>query len=84
MSFAHDGLHDDLTRLAAPPHFKEIVQKIHADVAKAFAQPELVARFVERSIELVTSPSPEDFGQLIRSEVARLGKVAREAGIKAE
>jgi tripartite-type tricarboxylate transporter receptor subunit TctC len=53
-------------------------------VAKAFAQPELVARFVERSIELVTSPSPEDFGQLIRSEVARLGRVAREAGIKAE
>lgn len=63
---------------------KEIVAKIHADVAKAFAQPELVARFVERSIELVASPSPEDFGQLIRSEVARLGKVAREAGIKAE
>jgi tripartite-type tricarboxylate transporter receptor subunit TctC len=63
---------------------KEIVQKIHADVAKAFAQPELVARFVERGIELVASPSPEDFGQLIRSEVARLGKVAREAGIKAE
>ena len=63
---------------------KEIVAKIHADVAKAFAQPELVARFVERSIELVASPSPEEFGQLIRSEVARLGKVAREAGIKAE
>jgi len=63
---------------------KEIVAKIHADVAKAFAQPDLVARFVERSIELVASPSPEDFGQLIRSEVARLGKVAREAGIKAE
>ena len=63
---------------------KEIVAKIHSDVAKAFAQPELVARFVERSIELVTSPSPEDFGQLIRSDVARLGKVAREAGIKAE
>ena len=63
---------------------KEIVAKIHADVAKAFAQPELVARFVERSIELVASPSPEEFGLLIRSEVARLGKVAREAGIKAE
>jgi tripartite-type tricarboxylate transporter receptor subunit TctC len=63
---------------------KEIVQKIHADVVKAFAQPDLVARFVERSIELVASPSPEDFAQLIRSEVARLGKVARESGIKAE
>ena len=27
MSFAHDGLHDDLTRLAAPPHFYEILRR---------------------------------------------------------
>jgi GGDEF domain-containing protein len=27
MSFAHDGLHDDLTRLAAPPHYYEILRR---------------------------------------------------------
>ena len=27
MSFAHDGLHDQLTRLAAPPHFYEILRR---------------------------------------------------------
>jgi len=32
----------------------------------------------------VASASPEEFGQLIRSEVARLGKLAKEVGIKAE
>ena len=27
MNFAHDGLHDQLTRLAAPPHFYEILRR---------------------------------------------------------
>ena len=27
MSFSHDGLHDQLTRLAAPPHYYEILRR---------------------------------------------------------
>ena len=63
---------------------REIIAKLHAEVVKAYKQPELSARFAERSIELVASPSPEDFGNLIKSEVARLSKIARDAGIKSE
>jgi tripartite-type tricarboxylate transporter receptor subunit TctC len=63
---------------------KAIVDKLHAEVQKAYRQPELIKRFAERSIELVASPSPEAFGEQIKSEVARLSKVAREAGIKPE
>jgi tripartite-type tricarboxylate transporter receptor subunit TctC len=63
---------------------KDIVAKLHAEVVKAFKQPDLVKRFAERSIELVASPSPEAFGEQIKSEVARLSKVAHDAGIKAE
>lgn len=63
---------------------KEIVQRLHAEVVKAYAQPGLVAQFTERGIDLVASDSPEQFGQLIRSEVARLAKLSSEAGIKAE
>jgi tripartite-type tricarboxylate transporter receptor subunit TctC len=63
---------------------KQIVARLHAEVAKAFQNRELVNRFAERAIELVASPSPEAFGELIRSETARLSLVAREAGIKAE
>jgi tripartite-type tricarboxylate transporter receptor subunit TctC len=63
---------------------KDIVAKLHGEVVKAYQQPELIKRFTERSIQLVASPSPEAFGELIKSEVARLSKVARDAGIKAE
>jgi len=63
---------------------KPIIDKLHGEVARAFQNKELVAKFAERAIELVASPSPEAFGELIRSETARLSKVARDAGIKAE
>jgi len=63
---------------------KEIVQRLHAEIVKSYAQAELVGSFAERGIELVASASPEDFGLLIKSEVARLTKVSRSAGIKAE
>ena len=63
---------------------KEIVSRLHAEVMKAYAQPELVAKFAERGIELVASPSSEVFGQQVRAEVARLSKLSKEAGIKAE
>jgi alpha/beta superfamily hydrolase len=43
-----------------------------------------VAKFAERGIELVASPNPDAFGQMIKSEVDRLKKVARDANIKAE
>ena len=63
---------------------KDILLRLQSEVAKAYTQPELVAKFAERGIELVASPSPEAFGQTIKSEVDRLKKVAREANIKAE
>ncbi len=63
---------------------KEIISRLHTEVAKAYQQPELIKRFTERSIQLQASPSPEAFGETIKSEVARLSKVARDAGIKAE
>jgi tripartite-type tricarboxylate transporter receptor subunit TctC len=63
---------------------RDIIAKLHAEVVKAYRQPELIRRFAERSIELVASSSPEAFGEQIRSEVARLSQVARDAGIKAE
>jgi len=63
---------------------KEITQKLHAAVVKALNQPELKTKFAERGIDLVTSPSTDDLGQLIKSEVSRLQKLAKSAGIKPE
>lgn len=63
---------------------KEIIQKLHAAVAKALNQPDLKARFAERGIDLVASASPDELGLLIKSEVSRLQKIAKTAGIKPE
>ena len=42
---------------------KDIVNKLYAEVTKAYQQQDLVKRFVERSIQLVASPTPEAFGE---------------------
>jgi tripartite-type tricarboxylate transporter receptor subunit TctC len=63
---------------------KDIVNRLQAEVAKAYTQPELLAKFAERGIDLVASPSSDVFGQQVRAEVARLSKLSKEAGIKAE
>ena len=61
---------------------KDIIQKLHATVVKALNQIELRSRFAEKGIDLVTSPTPEDLGNTIKSEVSRLQKIAKSAGIK--
>ena len=63
---------------------KEITQKLHAAVAKVINQPELKARFGEKGIDLVASASPDELGNVIRSEVSRLQRLAKVAGIKPE
>ena len=63
---------------------RDILVRLQAEVAKAYAKPELLAKFAERGIELVASPTPEAFALMVKSEVDRLRKVAREANIKAE
>jgi tripartite-type tricarboxylate transporter receptor subunit TctC len=80
------GYEDVTLNLLLAPHGtpKEILNRLHAEITKIYAQPELVNRFAMRGIELVASPSPESFAQTVRSEVERLRKVTREAGIQAE
>jgi tripartite-type tricarboxylate transporter receptor subunit TctC len=63
---------------------RDILVRLQAEVAKAYAKTELLAKFAERGIELVASPTPEAFALMVKSEVDRLRKVAREANIKAE
>ena len=70
-----------LAPAGTPP---EILNKLNLEVVKAFGSPELRSKFAERGIELATSSSPEEASNLVKSEVARLSKVVREAGIKPE
>lgn len=63
---------------------REILARVNRAVAEAVRAPNLHARFLERGIELVASDSPEAFGEYLRAEVDKKGRLAREAGIKPE
>jgi tripartite-type tricarboxylate transporter receptor subunit TctC len=66
--------------LGTPP---AIVQKLNAELTKAAKAPDVVEKVPAQAVELTTS-SPADFGNLSAADVARLGKLIREAGIRAQ
>lgn len=62
---------------------REIIMKLHAEVVKALALPDLRERYVASGIEPVGS-APDQFAAAIREDLARWAKVARAANIRAE
>ena len=64
--------------LGAPP---ELVSKLNAEFVKAAHAPDVVAKVAAQAVNITTS-SPADFGKLIASDLARLAKLVRDAGIK--
>jgi tripartite-type tricarboxylate transporter receptor subunit TctC len=67
---------------AATP--KEVLNRLHGAIARALANPELQKRYLERGIELGSSPSPEAFSAYIKSQAEGFAQLVREAGIKVE
>lgn len=72
---------DGLVVRAGTP--RPIIDRLNAELAKAVATPEVKARFAALGVETVTG-SPEEFGNLIASEVERWSRVVKEAEIKAD
>jgi tripartite-type tricarboxylate transporter receptor subunit TctC len=62
---------------------KDIVARVHSDVARILAQPDVNERLTADAGEVVAS-TPEAFSAYIRSELARWTKVIAETGAKAE
>ncbi len=62
---------------------KPIVSRLNSEIIKAVNAPDTQQRFTTAGVEPMTS-TPEQFGQFIRSEAARFGKVIKDAGIKGE
>jgi tripartite-type tricarboxylate transporter receptor subunit TctC len=60
-----------------------IVRKLHAEIAKALAQPDLRAKLAEQGLEPIGN-SPEEFAAVIKAETPVWTKVIREAGIQAD
>jgi tripartite-type tricarboxylate transporter receptor subunit TctC len=83
-----EGYKDFLVRgwdglVVKPGTPRAIVERLNAELAKAVATPEVRARFASLGVEPV-SGSPKEFDDLISSEVARWGRVVREAEIRAD
>jgi tripartite-type tricarboxylate transporter receptor subunit TctC len=62
---------------------RDIIAKLHAEVVKALAIPELRERYVSTGLDPVGS-SPEQFAAEIRDDTARWGRVARAANVHAD
>jgi tripartite-type tricarboxylate transporter receptor subunit TctC len=58
-----------------------IVQKLHDELARIVAQPEVAARIEALGVDYVPM-SPEQFGAFQRSEIAKWSKLARQANVK--
>ncbi|MBI3068502.1 MAG: tripartite tricarboxylate transporter substrate binding protein [Betaproteobacteria bacterium] len=62
---------------------KEVIGRLHAEIAKALTAPEVKERFAGLGAETVGS-TPEQFGAFLREEIQKWGKVIRTLGIKAD
>lgn len=62
---------------------KPIVNRLHDEIAKALANPEVVAAMKKTGVEPQSS-KPEEFAAYIKKEYDTWGKVIKQAGIKAQ
>jgi tripartite-type tricarboxylate transporter receptor subunit TctC len=62
---------------------REVVDKLNAEVRKILAMPDVRERFLAQGVEPLGS-TPEQFGEHIKEQMAKWGKVVRDAGVKAE
>ena len=60
-----------------------IVTRLNTETAKVLALPEMKSALAAQGLE-VTSGTPEQFGDYIKREIAKITKIAKAAGVKAE
>ncbi len=62
---------------------KDVVAKLNADINKALKDPELQKKLGDQGADVAGS-TPEQFGKLIRDDIARWGKIVKESGAKVD
>jgi tripartite-type tricarboxylate transporter receptor subunit TctC len=63
---------------------RDVLARLHGEIARATGQPEFRKKYLERGIEIVASDSPEAFSTYIRSEADAFVKLVKDAGIAVE
>jgi tripartite-type tricarboxylate transporter receptor subunit TctC len=75
---------DTLTGIVAPAGTpKDIIERWHRDVAQMVAMPDVRARLETLGFAPVAN-APEEFGQRLKTEMAKWGKVVHDANIRAD
>jgi tripartite-type tricarboxylate transporter receptor subunit TctC len=62
---------------------REIINRLHAEIVKALADPDVRAKFEDQGLTL-RGTTPEELGVATREQLAKYAKLMKEAGIKAE
>jgi tripartite-type tricarboxylate transporter receptor subunit TctC len=71
--------------LAAPAGTpRDIVDKLSAETQKIFGEPAFRDKFLAPAVTISIASPPEQFAARIRADLAKWGKVIKEAGIKVE
>ena len=60
---------------------REVVTRLNAEIGRIMALPEMKERFLSFGTDAATS-TPEQLGQFLRDEVAKIGKVVKDVGAK--
>jgi tripartite-type tricarboxylate transporter receptor subunit TctC len=75
---------DTLTGLVAPAGTpEEIIERWHSEIARIVAMPDVKERLETLGFAPVAN-APADFGERLKAEMAKWGKVVRDAGIRAD
>ena len=69
--------------LAPAKTLTPVINRLYIEITRILAQPDVKQKFVSVGVETVGN-SPAEFAALIKTDMMRLGKVIREAGIRAE
>ena len=74
------GMSGIWTRAKTP---EAIINRLNKEIVRVLTLPEIKDRFFKAGAEVVAS-SPEQFAAIIKSDIVRMGKVIKDAGIKVD
>jgi tripartite-type tricarboxylate transporter receptor subunit TctC len=60
----------------------EIVQRLHGEIAKALAAPDVRPKLVELGADDTVTRTPAEFAAIVRSDLARYAKLVKQAGLQ--
>jgi tripartite-type tricarboxylate transporter receptor subunit TctC len=60
-----------------------VIRRLHGEITRVLAMPDIREKFLQTAVEPVGN-TPAQYSAIMKAELARMGKVIRNAGIRAE